>query len=29
MQCRARHFERGIDRDLTRVMSAYLLPGSG
>lgn len=27
MQCRARHFERGIDRDLMRVMSAYLLPG--
>ncbi len=27
MQCRARHFERGIDRDLVRVMSAYLLPG--
>lgn len=26
MQCRARHFERGIDRDLVRVMSAYLLP---
>jgi len=26
MQCRARHFERGIDRDLARVMSAYLLP---
>ena len=25
MQCRARHFERGIDCDLARVMSAYLL----
>jgi len=28
MQCRARHHERGIDRDLVRVMSAYLLPTS-
>jgi hypothetical protein len=26
LQCRARHHERGIDRDLARVMSAYLLP---
>jgi len=25
LQCRARHHERGIDRDLTKVMSAYLL----
>jgi len=25
LQCRARHHERGIDRDLARVMSAYLL----
>jgi hypothetical protein len=26
LQCRARHHERGIDRDLAKVMSAYLLP---
>lgn len=25
LQCRARHHERGIDRDLVKVMSAYLL----
>jgi hypothetical protein len=25
LQCRARHHERGIDRDLAKVMSAYLL----
>lgn len=28
LQCRARHHERGIDRDLATVMSAYLLPGA-